>query len=83
MEPRSFVEKFYDITLNHEQTFDSVRYTKYDESKKLISDDRRTVGKIEFQKPIETENDPAIYYRQGYIIHTYVQSGLTIIDKKA
>jgi len=83
IEPKDFVEKFYDQTLSHEWTVDSVRYTKYNESKILISDDIRTVGKIVFQKPIEAHNDPALNYGQGYMTHTYVQSGATVIDKKA
>ncbi len=83
IEPKSFVEKFYDKTLNHEWIVDSIRYTKFDESKKLISDDIRTVGKIIFQKPIQTESDPALYYGQGYMIHTYMQNGASVVDKKA
>lgn len=83
IEPKSFVDKFYDQTLNHEWTVDSVRYTKYDESKKLISDDIRTVGKIVFQKPIEKQDDPILYYGQGYMIHTYIKGGSSIVDKKA
>lgn len=83
IEPKSFVDKFYDQTLNHEWTVDSIRYTKYDEGKKLISDDIRAVGKLVFQKPIATQDDPALYYGQGYITHTYVQGGTTVVDKKA
>ncbi len=83
IEPKSFVDKFYDQTLVHEWTVDSIRYTKYDESKKLISDDIRTVGKIVFQKPIESQSDPILYYGQGYMVHTYVKTGVTVVDKKA
>ncbi len=39
IEPKSFVEKFYDQTLNYEWTVDEFRYTKYDEAKVEISDE--------------------------------------------
>lgn len=83
IEPKSFVDKFYDKTLNHQWTVDSIRYTKYDESKKLISDEIKPVGKMVFEKPIEESNNAILYYGQGYMTHTYTQNGQTVIDKNA
>lgn len=83
IEPKSFVEKYYDQTLNHEWVVDSIRYTKFDESKKQISDEIKSVGKMVFEKPIEQQNDPVLSYGQGYMTHTYTMGGQTVIEKNA
>ena len=83
IEPKSFVDKYYDLTLSHEWTVDSIRYTKFDESKKLISDESKPVGKMVFDKPIEESNNAILTYGQGYMTHTYTQNGQTVVEKNA
>ena len=83
IEPKSFVDKYYDLTLKHEWIVDSIRYTKFDEAKKMVSDEIKPVGKMIFEKPIEESNNPILTYGQGYMTHTYTQNGQTIVDKKA
>lgn len=83
IEPKSFVDKYYDQTLNHEWTVDSIRYTKFDESKKLVSDEIKPVGKMVFEKPIEESNNAVLSFGQDYMTHTFTQNGQTIVEKNA
>lgn len=83
IEPKSFVDKYYDQTLNYEWVVDSIRYTKFDESKKLISDESKPVGKMVFDKPIEESNNAVLSFGQGYMTHTYTQNGQIVVEKNA
>lgn len=86
LEPKDFVEVFYDKMAEKEWTVDSIRYTRYDAKGSLEYDNIRPVGKMIFypaeRLPANLKPDVVGTY-MGVMFHTYTDKGIQRTDTTA